>query len=275
MQERELGAVKRAVTSSGLVTALAILCAALATADDLPKVRERGLLRVLAVVSPEEPYFISDRPRGGFDWELLGGFARLQKLELELVIVRGWDGLVPAMLAGRGDVIAGGFTDTEPRRRQIDFTVETFPTRSVVISRRPSRPVGSLDELAAERIGTLKASFMYDDLLAAGISPSKIDDAIRTGGIPAALREGKITAGIDGIEAALVASETDHDLQIGMFLGRPASLAWGVRKQDAQLRAALNEYLANVRRTATWNRLVVKHFGAAAVEILKKARGES
>jgi hypothetical protein len=50
---------------------------------------------------------------------------------------------------------------------------------------------------------------------------------------------------------------------------------WGVRKQDAQLRQALNEYLANVRRTATWNRLVVKHFGAAAIEILKKARGES
>jgi hypothetical protein len=30
-----------------------------------------------------------------------------------------------------------------------------------------------------------------------------------------------------------------------------------------------------VRKTATWNRLVVRHFGAAAVEILKKARGES
>jgi hypothetical protein len=30
-----------------------------------------------------------------------------------------------------------------------------------------------------------------------------------------------------------------------------------------------------VRRTTTWNRLVVRHFGEAALEILKKARGES
>src|SRR5262245_14821301 len=116
---------------------------------------------------------------------------------------------------------------------------------------------------------------MYEDLLAAGIAAAKIDDSIRTGGIPAALRAGTITAGVDGIEAALVAKSKDPELRIDLFLGRPASLAWGVRKQDAELHAALDEYIGNVRKTATWNRLVVRHFGSAAVEILTKARGES
>ena len=57
-----------------------------------------------------------------------------------------------------------------------------------------------------------------------------------------------------------------------MFLDRPASLAYGVRKEDKALLAALNAYLSDLRRTSTWSRLVVKYFGEASVEILKKAR---
>jgi len=34
-----------------------------------------------------------------------------------------------------------------------------------------------------------------------------------------------------------------------------------VRKDDAALLQALNEYIDNVRRTTTWSRLVVEYFG--------------
>ncbi len=243
-------------------------------ATDLPAIQKRGALRVLAVLSREEAYFVSDNPRGGFDWEMLEAFARLHKVKLALVPVSGWDGLIPALVKGRGDVIAGGFTDTEARRKQIRFTAETFPTRSVVVTRKPVRPVATLEELRAERIGTLRGSFMYDDLVAAGIPAARIDDSIPTGGIPQALSESRISAGVDGIEAALIASASAPELQIGLFLGRPASLAYGVRKEDRQLLASLNEYVDNVRRTATWSRLAMKYFGDRAPEILKKARGE-
>lgn len=241
---------------------------------DLPGIQKQGTLRILAVVADEEAYFIADAPRGGFDWELLEGFARLHKVSLELVPVSGWDGLIPALVKSRGDVIAGGFTDTEARQKQIEFTAETFPTRSVVVTRKPTRRIAALDELKGERIGTVRGTAMFDDLVAAGIPPASIDDSIPSGGIPQALKEGRITAGVDGIEAALIASASSPDLQIGLFLGQPASLAYGVRKDDGQLLKALNEYVANVRRTPTWSRLAMKYFGASAPEILKKARGK-
>ena len=57
-----------------------------------------------------------------------------------------------------------------------------------------------------------------------------------------------------------------------MFVGPPESLAFGVRKEDRRLLAALNDYITNLRKTPTWNRLVVKYFGPAAVEILRRAR---
>jgi len=38
--------------------------------------------------------------------------------------------------------------------------------------------------------------------------------------------------------------------------------------------AALDAYIDNVRRTATWNRLVVEYFGDSAPEVLRKAQAE-
>ncbi len=47
-----------------------------------------------------------------------------------------------------------------------------------------------------------------------------------------------------------------------------------MRKEDPALLAPLNEYIGNLRRTPTWGRLVVKYFGEAAPEILRRARAQ-
>ena len=70
----------------------------------------------------------------------------------------------------------------------------------------------------------------------------------------------------------MVARRKDPDIQIGLFLGRPGSLAYGVRKEDAELLAALNRYIESLRKTPSWNRLVLKYFGTTAVDILRRAR---
>jgi ABC-type amino acid transport substrate-binding protein len=76
------------------------------------------------------------------------------------------------------------------------------------------------------------------------------------------------------VESAIALQKEDPEIQLGMFLGPPASLAYAVRRDEPELLKALNEYIDNLRRTQTWNRLVVKYFGAAAPEILRKARAE-
>jgi membrane-bound lytic murein transglycosylase F len=257
-----------------VTAALSVCLAASAPAEDLDAVVKRGTLRVLAVVIDDEPQFLSLKPGTppGFDQEILEGFARLHRLKLEIVRIPGYDALIPALQKGKGDVIAGGFTATDPRKKQINFTEEAFPTRNVVYTRKPHKPVQSAEELKAEKVGTYKGTSMADDLAAAGVPAASIDDTIELGGFPAALKAGRITAAVDGIEAALTAKLADPDLQMGMFLGRPESLAYGVRKEDAKLFAALNDYMANLRKTQTWSRLVIKYFGVAAPEILKKAR---
>lgn len=251
-----------------LLLAAAPLCA------DLAEVKERRTLRVLAVVVPDEPEFMSDSPgeRPGFDREVLDGFARLHKLDLELQKVSAWDALIPSLLKGRGDVIAGRFTATESRRRQIDFSVEVFPTRNVAVTRKPREAVASLEALRGESIGIVKGTSMADVLAAAGIPAASIVADLPTGGAFEALRSGRVTCTIDEVAGAIMAQRSDPSLQIGAFVGPPGSYAFGLRKTDSALRAALNEYIENLRRTPTWNRLVLKYFGEAAPEILRKAR---
>lgn len=243
-----------------------------AIASDLARIQERGTIRVLAVVTLEETYFVSQqagRPPG-FDLEILQGFAELHKVKVEVLPVAGWDALIPSLRGDRGDLIAGGFTSTESRRKEIDFTVEVFPTRSVVMTRKPQPVVTSLAELKARQVGTVKGTFMEEDLAAAGVT--RFDRSIGTGRLPEALKAGRIDAAVDGLEAALSAQAKDPELQLGIFLGRPASLAYGVQKADKALLAALNAYISSLRRTSTWSRLVVKYFGESSVAILKKAR---
>ena len=258
-----------------LTVALAVaglLAAGRARAFDLSEIQKRGTLRVLAVVSEGEAYFVSQKPgqAPGFDLEILEGFARLHDLKVEVVPVARWDALIPSLRRESGDLIAGGFTDTETRRAQIAFTAEVFPTRSVVMTRKPDAVIKRREDLKARKVGTVRGTIMEEELAAAGITG--VDTSIAAGELAQALKAGRIEAAADGLEAALTAKSKDPDLQCGLFLGPPSSLAYGVRKGDRELRQALDSYIANLRRTSTWNRLVVKYFGTASLDILKKAR---
>lgn len=257
-----------------LLATSSLLClAGAALARDLPEIRTQGTLRILAVASPENgAQFFSAKPGSGFDREILEGFARLQRLQVEHVSVPSWDALVPSLLAGEGDVIAGHLSVTEGRRRLIDFSAEVFPTRMVVFTRAPHRVVTRIEELREEKVGTVKGTNMAEAVAAAKLQ--NVDDTVQAGGLPDALRQGRITAAVLNVENVMVFRRRDPSLQLGMFLGPPGSIAYGVRKEDKELLKALDSYVDSMRRTPTWSRLVVKYFGVEAPDVLKKVRAQ-
>jgi ABC-type amino acid transport substrate-binding protein len=261
--------------------ALAAAVLALATAApalaDLAEVKQRGTLRVMAVLASKKGDEFFNQSAGGapgFDREILEGFASLQRVRLEVVPIASWDALVPALLAGRGDVIAGRVTVTETRRKTVEFTSEVFPTRHVVFTRAPHRVVTTAEQLREEKVGTVRGTSMAEVIAQAGVPASRVDDAIPTGTLPQAVKDGRVTAAVLGVENVMAARRRDPALQIGMFLGPPGSLAYGVRKGEPELLKALSEYVDNFRRSPAWNRLVVKYLGEAAPETLRRARTE-
>lgn len=118
---------------------------------DLEEIRRRGRLRVLTIPFHRVPdaYQVNS-----FDLEIVQRFVNAEKLGLEEALVGSYEEIIPALLAGRGDVAAGGLTVTEERKRRVAFTSETFPSRMVVVTRRPRPPILDARQLAKERLGT-------------------------------------------------------------------------------------------------------------------------
>jgi ABC-type amino acid transport substrate-binding protein len=255
-----------------LLLAALVGAAAVPAHADWPDIQKRGTLRVLVV---DEDLFYNLKPgqQPGLDKEVLDGFASLHKLKLEVVPLPSWDAMIPSLNEGKGDLIVGGYAATEARRKQIEFSAEVFPSRKVVVTRRPHPPVTTLEQLRQEKVGTVKGTSMAERVAAAGVPEANVE-YVPSGTLPAALKDGKVGAIVFPVEHAILEQHKDPALQLGMFVGPPVSLAFGLRKGDVQLKQVLDEYLENLRRTPTWSRIVVKYLGESAPDILKKARTE-
>lgn len=260
------------MTARSFLPALSLMLAAYPGGAQPLELKTAGTLRVLAVEG--SPQFVNLTPGGrpGFDREVLEGFARVHKLSIELVPVSSWDQLLGALVEGRGDLVAGGVTMTAARQRLVDFTAEIFPTRLVVMTRKPHRVVANLKELREERVGTIRGTSMAEVLAQAAIPAHNLDDSFRSGGLPEGLRAGRITASVIGVEDAVIEQRSDPRIQLGMFLGPRGSLAFAVRKDGPQLRSALDTFIETLRHSPAWSRLVVKYFGDAALDVLRRAQ---
>jgi ABC-type amino acid transport substrate-binding protein len=259
------------VTPRSLAFALLLALAGGAPAADLPEIKAAGGLRVL-VSADEVPEMFSfaDGPAPGFEREILEGFARLHRLKLEVVKVASFDQIISKLLRGEGDVITG-INDTEARRRQVAFTVEILPSRTLLVTREP-RVLRTVSELGGERVGVLRGTTWEEAARAAGIPGSRIDSFPDMEGLLQALRDRKNAAVVMSLSDFALLRRRQPDLRAGPFLGTPGSAAWAVRKADVQLLRALDGYVENMRRTASWGRLAVTYFGNDALTLLGRAR---
>jgi ABC-type amino acid transport substrate-binding protein len=254
-----------------VLAAFALVLQASASAADLAALQKRGSIRVLAATE-EQPEMFAFRggAEPGFEREMLEGFARLYRLRLDVVPVKGFQERIPALLRGDGDLIVG-LIDTAERRQQIAFTDEVMPARHVVVTWGTHRPVTTLAQFRAETVGVLTGTTWAQAAQEAGVPPESQVPFGDLQSLLSALRAAKVGATVMSVSDLTLVMRRDPRLQAGLFLGEPGRAAWGLRKQDPQLRAAINEYLQYMRRSASWNRLVVKYFGEQALLVLGKS----
>ena len=256
------------MTRACLLLALAAL-ALPAGADDLPDIRKRGVLRVL--VEPDTlPELFDSKGTGGMEREIVEGFARLQKLRVEPVVAP-FEERIPDLQKGRADMIAGGLVESPARREQVDFTEEVMPTRQVIVTRKPAKPVASLAELRTTKVAVVRGSAAVEQLASSGVPRTQIEE-FGSDILLEQLKTGKVGAAVMSTTWAIAEQRKDPAWELGTFLGPPTAMAFAVRKDQPLLRKALDEYILNLRRTPTWSRLVVKYFGESARDVLSRAR---
>jgi membrane-bound lytic murein transglycosylase F len=239
---------------------------------DLAEIEERGVLRV--VVSADElPHMFSFEAGGdpGLEREMVEAFARSRGLGVEVVAVERFEDVIPTLLEGRGDLITG-IINTPARRELIAFTVETLPARHVAVSRKPAPPIDTVAALQALRVGTVTGSSWTDAALEAGVAEENLVQWEGTQRVLQALREGQVDAVVMSVTDFAQAQRDDGTLQAGPLVGSAASAGWGLRKEDPELRRALDEFLRSLLSSPSWNRIVLKYFNKDALDLIARGR---
>lgn len=164
-----------------------------------------------------------------------------------------------------------GIIETEERRKRVDFTAEVLPARHVVVTRKPAAPVATVDAFRAlGKVGLLKGTTWAQAAMDAGLPAAaaiSFDDRDK---MIQALQSGAIEATVMSASDAVLQIQKDAALQAGVVVGAEAKAAWAVRKGDAALQKAIDEYLDNARKSGAWSRLVARYFGPAALSVLGK-----
>lgn len=237
-------------------------------AFDLAEIKARGSIRVIAAegVQPEE-FSFAPGPNPGFEREMIEGFARLERLKVEVLPGVSWEARIPLLLRGEGDVIVG-LTETESRRALIAFTSETIPTRHVVVTHKPHPVIDTVEALRKVRVGVVAGTSWAQAAVDAGVPASKTRSFDEIDPILSALEAGRIGATVMSVSDFTLAAKRHPGLQMGVLLGRPEHQAWGVRKEDTELVRAMNRYIESLRKDLAWSRLVIKYFGEQALSVL-------
>ncbi len=176
-------------------------------------------------------------------------------------IINDWDSIIPNLLAGNYDLIMAGMSITDERLETIDFSDNYFPPD-------PSKYVAAADanldfaNLSGARVGvqggTIQAAYAEENLGGANtiVTFSTADQAmadLAAGNLDTILADGAY------LEPVVAASNgaiefVGEDVMIGGGVGA------GIRKEDAELKAKVNEALASLKADGTVDKLIAEWF---------------
>lgn len=257
-----------------LLVSLFVLGAPEAAAHDLARVQKAGKLVMLAFPHQQNPFIRVNLAKGamvkagssdffeGFDVDLMAGFARWLKVELEIrpVSEPRYAALIPDLLAGRGDLIASSLTITEERRRHVAFSRGYFRAWPVVVTREENEDIRRLADLKY-RVGAVATGSSHEErLLKMGVATEMLrryDFAIETYGAVADHQAEYLMA--DSSSAATVLKE-EPELKIAFSL--PEEHFFGVAvRPGSDLLPALDEYISSIEKSGELAKLQTRYFG--------------
>jgi membrane-bound lytic murein transglycosylase MltF len=237
---------------------------------DLDGMIERGVIRVLTVYS-KTFYFMDKGVQRGvthdyfrqFEDDLNKKLAKQGKLKQKHLKVKVFfipvarDELLPALVAGKGDIAAANLTITPERQNLVDFSLPAFRNVSEVVVSGPASPaLKSLDDLSGKEVFVRKSSSYYESLMALNqrlaaqkkpgitikLAPETLEDEdliemVNAGLIPLIVVD-KHKA---GFWKQVFPKITVHD---GVAIRTGGDVAIAMRKVSPQLKAAVDDFVA-------------------------------
>ncbi|MFT5711227.1 MAG: membrane-bound lytic murein transglycosylase MltF [Halioglobus sp.] len=235
---------------------------------DLDAMIEARVVRVLTVYSAGR-YYLDGPAEKGLVYEMFKRFDNDMNKALERGHVRvhvvfvpvARNQLIPALLAGQGDIIAAGLSITPERQELIDFSIPVSKSVSEILVTGPTAPkLRSIDDLSGQTVHVRITSSYRESLellnqrfVAEGKAPVNIEpiselledddlvEMVNAGLLPWAVVDSYKTQLWDGAFEGLV-------FRKDIVFRSGARIAWAFRKNSPKLEAALNKFAKKNRQ---------------------------
>lgn len=211
---------------------------------DFPEISRRGTLRLLVPATAAQAAAPASPVQAQIRYA--AGFARSLDLEPVLVPVRYIDELIPALRAGRGDVIVANLPMTRSYRDRIAFTVPLDRSQRKLVARADD-PIEDFGDLAGRTLTVPFDSHFWETAreLQLQYQGLRVDsrpaleemrnlDAVASGEVELTLAESNL------LEHALADRD---DLRAVLPASEETGIAWGVRSESRELLAMMNRYI--------------------------------
>jgi polar amino acid transport system substrate-binding protein len=253
-----------------LLLMLALLCLPAQAADQalwekstLNEILKRGELRVGLEVG-YMPFEMRDKKGNiiGFDVDLARLMAKTMGVKLTLVNTQ-WDGIIPALLTSKFDLLMGGMTITAERNLQVNFADPYIVIgQSVLLARKHRDSVTAFSQLddaqytIATKLGTT------GDIAAKRFMPkAKIKSFESEADATMEVRSGRADAFVYDLPYNVVYAARFPDALV--HLSEPftrEALGWAVRKGDPDFLNWLNNFLRQIKDEGVYDALYRKWF---------------
>jgi membrane-bound lytic murein transglycosylase MltF len=248
---------------------------------DLDGMIGRRAIRVLVVSGGPQFFYDRGKPRG-ITVELLDKFQQsvnenvhrgLDAVEIIPMPVSR-DRLIPALLAGKADLIATDVTITEQRLEQVGFSIPMARDidEVLVFSSGASQGIESLDDLAGQAVYVRKSSSYFEHLTAINedfakrgldiIQIQAANELLRTQDIVEMLNAGLINATVLDSFRAKYWKQVFPDIEVreDIAVSTGTDIAWAFRKNSPQLAEAVNKFVRENRQGTLLGNILLKRY---------------
>ena len=201
----------------------------------------------------------------GWEIEIISAVCAAMEEDCKLAPVA-WDGIIPALLAEKIDVIMASMSITEERKKTIDFSDHYYNTPAVIIAPKNSEisgdPASLEDRVVGVQVSTTHAN--YVDKYFADVAQVKtyatFDEANQD------LYAGRIDAVVADSLALqdFLGSDEGSGFEIKDELSDRAifgpGVGAGIRKGDTELTNKINAAIAKIREDGTYQSISANYF---------------
>ncbi|MDS1135425.1 ABC transporter substrate-binding protein [Nitratireductor indicus] len=208
----------------------------------------------------------SDGKLEGFDIDIARALCEEMKAECEFV-TQDWDGIIPALQAGKFDAIIASMSINEDRKKEVDFTDKYYNTPPAIVVPKDSDIKGvTKEDLAGKTIGA-QGSTTHSTYAEKTFTDSDVKLYPTSEEYKLDIINGRLDAVIDDVVVLDEFLKTDDGAcckiagtltPIEEIYGPGIGIA--VRKGDNDLREKLNAAIKAIRENGKYKEINEKHF---------------